>query len=272
MSDWMTAARAVLPALFLVAAASARGETDASFRLSAGLEDLPAYFPAYLANGYISTLSAPRGTEGTRAYLVAFMDYAAGDISRPAAVPGWTEIDFSCGAAGSGQAWLNTAPLNARHFRDYRQTLDLHEATLTTSYRYLDGRRETALEVTTLVSQSSPHLAASRLRITPDYDGVVRLSFALTLWAPHAPRFPLAQMSGPEMEEAVAANGLSLEPRAPATPDREAVWYPGYTEVRASEGDGGSLSLRLGRPGPPGPPHAVGGPVAPAAGASAGTP
>lgn len=238
-------ARAVLHALFLVAAASARGETDASFRLSVGLEDLPAYFPAYLANGYISTLSAPRGTEAARAYVVALMDYAAGDISRPAAVPGWTEIDFSSSAAGAGQAWLNKAPLNERHFKDYRQTLDLHEATLTTSYRYLDRRRETAVEVTTLVSQSSSHLAASRLRITPDYDGVVRLSFALTLWAPHAPRFPLAQMSGPEMEEAVAANGLSLEPRAPATADREAVWYPGYTEVRASEGDGGSLSLWL---------------------------
>jgi hypothetical protein len=238
-------ARTVLYALFLVAAASARGETDASFRLSAGLEDLPGYFPAYLANGYLSTLSAPRGTEATRAYVVALMDYAAGDISRPAAVPGWTEIDFSSSAAGAGQAWLNKAPLNERHFKDYRQTLDLHEATLTTSYRYLDHGRETAVEVTTLVSEASPHLAASRLRITPDYDGVVQLSFALTLWAPHAPRFPLAQMSGPEMEEAVAANGLSLEPRAPATPDREAVWYPGYTEVRASEGDGGSLSLWL---------------------------
>ena len=241
----MSRISAVLYTLLLVAAASARAETDASFRMSAGLEDLPAYFPAYLANGYLSTLSAPRGTEATRAYLVAFMDYAADDVSRPAAVPGWTEIDFSSSPAGAGQAWLNRAPLNERHFRDYRQTLDLHEATLTTSYRYLDGRRETAVEVTTLVSQSSPHLAASRLRITPDYDGVVRLSFALTLWAPHAPRFPLAQMSGPEMEEAVAANGLSLEPRAPATPDREAVWYPGYTEVRAGEGDGGSLSLWL---------------------------
>src|SRR6266850_1949496 len=237
-----TPARAVLYALSLVAAASARGETDASFRLSAGLEDLPGYFPAYLANGYISTLSAPRGTEATRAYLVGLMDYAAGDISRPAAVPGWTEIDFSAGPAGAGQAWLNRAPLNERHFRDYRQTLDLHEATLTTSYRYLDRGRDTAVEVTTLVSQASPHLAASRLRITPDYDGVVQLSFTLTLWAPHAPRFPLAQMSGPEMEEAVAANGLSLEPRAPATSDREALWYPGYTEVRASEGDGGSRS------------------------------
>src|SRR5438046_9122605 len=124
MSDWMTAARAVLPALFLVATAGARGETDASCRLSAGLEDLPAYFPAYLANGYISALSAPRGTEATRAYLVAFMDYAAGDISRPAAVPGWTEIDFSSSPTGAGQAWMNRAPLNERDFRAYRQTLD----------------------------------------------------------------------------------------------------------------------------------------------------
>src|SRR5258708_36217119 len=111
---WVTAARAWSQALCLVAAASARGETDASFRLSAGLEDLPAYFPAYLANGYISTLSEPRGTEATRAYLVGFMDYAAGDISRPAAVPGWTEIDFSAGPAGPGQAWLSRAPLNER--------------------------------------------------------------------------------------------------------------------------------------------------------------
>jgi hypothetical protein len=244
MSD-NQAARALLPALLLVAAASARGESDASFRLSAGLEDLPGYFPAYLANGYLSTLSGPRGTEATRAYVVALMDYAAGDISRPAAVPGWTEIDFSSSAAGAGQAWLNKAPLNERHFRDYRQTLDLHGAMLTTSYRYLDRGRETAVEVTTLVSEASPHLGASRFRITPDYDGVVQLSFALTLWSPHAPRFALGQMTGPEMEEAVAANGLALEPRAPATSDREALWYPGYTEVRASEGDGGSLSLWL---------------------------
>ena len=240
-----TAARAVLCALSLFAAATARGETDASFRLSAGLTDLPAYFPAYLGNGYVSTLSAPRGTETTPAYLVAFMDYARGDISRPAAVPGWTEIDFSSNPAGPDQAWLNKAPLNEQHFKGYRQTLDLRDATLTTSYHYRGRGRETAVEVTTLVSQASPHLAATRFKVTPDYDGAVQLSFALMLWAQHAPRFPLAQMSGPEMEEAVAANGLSLEPQAPATAARAAVWYPGYTEVRASEGDTGSLSLWL---------------------------
>src|SRR5205807_220575 len=122
---------------------------------------------------------APRGTEATRAYLVAFMDYTAGDISRPAAAPGWTAIDFSPSPAGPGQQSLNRAPLNEGRFKDYRQTLDLHDATLTTSYRYLDHGRATGVEVTTLVSQASPHLAATRLTITPDYDGVVQLSFPL---------------------------------------------------------------------------------------------
>jgi hypothetical protein len=73
----------------------------------------------------------------------------------------------------------------------------------------------------------------------------VQLSFALMLWAQHEPRFPLGQMSGPEMEQAVAASGLSLEALAPATPDREAIWYPGYTEILAGEGDSGTLSLWL---------------------------
>ncbi len=238
-------ANVLMYALFVLAAASARGETDASFLLQAGLADLPSYFPGYLGNGYLAALTAPRGTEATPAYMVAFMDYTAGDMSRPAQVPGWPEVDFSSSAPGQGQAWLNRARLDERHFADYRQTLNLHEATLTTHYRYLDGGRATEVEVTTLVSEASPHLAATRLTITPDYDGVVHLSFPLLLWANHAPRFPLAQMTGPEMEEAVAAYGLTLEPRPPATADREAVWYPGYTEVRSSDGDTSSLSMWL---------------------------
>lgn len=238
------AARFAVAALCLLASAGA-GAGDASFQLSAGFEDLQRYFPAYLANGYLASLSAPRGTEPTPAYVVGLMDYKGGDMSRPAAIPGWSEVDFSPNAGGPGQVWLNRAPLNERHFKDYRQTLDLREATLSTSYRYLERGRETQIAVTTLASQASQHLAATRVVITPDYDGVVQLSFAFTLWAEHQPRFPLAQMSGPEMEEALAANGLSLEPRAPADADRVAVWYPGYTEVRASDGDAASLSIWL---------------------------
>jgi protein-glucosylgalactosylhydroxylysine glucosidase len=240
------AGSAIVWMLLLAAAASARGAgTDPSFLLRAGLADLPGYFPGYLGNGYLATLTAPRGTETAPAYMVAFMDYTAGDMSRPAQVPGWTEVDFSSSPPGSGLAWLNRARLDERHFAGYSQTLDLHTATLTTSYRYRDRGRDTAVEVTTLVSEAAPHLAATRFTITPDYDGVVHLSFPLILWADHAPRFPLAEMTGPEVEEAVEANGLTLEPRPPATPDREAVWYPGCTEIRSFEGDTASLSLWL---------------------------
>src|SRR5215469_6885849 len=238
------AARTLACALILLATV-ARAANDPSFELSAAFSDLPTYFPGYLGNGYLSTLTAPRGTEPTRAYLVGLMDYAAGDMSRPAAIPGWTEIDFNPGAAGERYAWLNRTPLSERHFSEYRQTLDLRAATLTTRYQYLDLGRTTAIEVRTLVSESAPHLGATQLKVTPDYDGTVQLSFALLLWAQHAPRFPLAQMSGPEIEEAVAAQGLSLEPQPPAMPDRAAVWYPGYTKVRSSEGDSGSLALWL---------------------------
>ncbi len=241
-----TIARAACRALLLLAAAAgARAETDASFLLSASAADLPRYFPTYLANGYFSTLSSPRGTQVARSYVAGLMDYTPGDISRPASVPGWTEIDFNPGPPGGGQDWLNRVPMSERRFRDYRQTLDLHAGVLTSSYHYFDRGRETAIEATTFISEAAPHLAASRIRITPDYDGVVQLSFPLMLWAEHAPRFPLAQMTGPEMEEAVAAYGLTLEPQPPATPDRASVWYPGYVQVLTAEGDSRALTLWL---------------------------
>jgi trehalose/maltose hydrolase-like predicted phosphorylase len=233
----------LLAALCLLAS-GACGAADDSFRLNADLADLPTYFPAYLGNGYLSSLSAPRGTEATRAYVIGLMDYKSGDMARPASIPGWSEIDFSPNAGGPGQVWLNRAAPQ-RHFRDYHQTLDLHAATLTTSYRYGDHGRETQIEVTSFTSEAAPHLAATRIAITPDYDGRVELSFAFTLWSEYAPRFPLGQMAGPEMEEALAAAGLSLEPRPPADSDRTAVWYPGYTAVHADDGDTGSLSLWL---------------------------
>lgn len=235
--------RALLVALCLLASGVC-GAADDSFRLSADLADLPSYFPAYLGNGYLSSLSAPRGTEATRAYVIGLMDYKTGDMARPAAIPGWSEIDFSPNAGAPGQVWLNRAAPE-RHFRDYHQTLDLRAATLTTTYRYGEHGRETQIEVTSFASEAAPHLAATRIAITPDYDGRVELSFAFTLWSEYAPRFPLGQMSGPEMEEALAAAGLSLGPRPPADSDRTAVWYPGYTAVHANDGDTGSLSFWL---------------------------
>ena len=65
----------VLPWLAL-AAGSALAGSDSRFSLGASAADFDSYFPSYLANGYFSTMTAPRGTEGNLAYMVAFMDYA----------------------------------------------------------------------------------------------------------------------------------------------------------------------------------------------------
>jgi trehalose/maltose hydrolase-like predicted phosphorylase len=230
--------------LLFIAAAPVFAAED-TFNLSASAADFANYFPSYLANGYFSTMTAPRGTEGNLAYMVAFMDYAKDDESRPAAIPGWSEIDYSTGDSAAGHFWMNQVPINPALFKDYRQTLNMKEATLTTSYRYIDHARSTAVKVTTFVNQTSPHLAATQISLTPDFDGVAELSFALNLWAPHQPRLPLAKLTGEEMQEAVAANNLQLVAIPPATPDRAAVWYHGDTHVLAADGDVKRLTLSL---------------------------
>ena len=229
-------------ALSLVSPACA---TDPSFLLTATARDFPNYFPTQLGNGYVATLSAPRGTEDNLAYMVAFMDYAKGDISRPAAVPGWSGIDYSTGTSAAGHFWLNQVALDPAVFGDYRQVLDLHDGTLTTRYRYGDHGRATRIEVVSLISQASPHLAGTQLSITPEFDGEVELSFPLALWAPHQPRFDLGRLTGEQMQEAVAANNSTLKAIPPATPDRAPLWYHGDTHVLDAHGDAKALTLSL---------------------------
>jgi trehalose/maltose hydrolase-like predicted phosphorylase len=219
--------------------------TDASFLLTATEKDLANYFPGQLGNGFFSTLTSPRGTEGSLSYMISFMDYAKGDVSRPAAIPGWTGIDYSTGPSHAGQFWLNQVDMDGARFRDYHQVLDMHDGTLTTRYRYLDGRKATDIQVVSLVSQASPHLAASQFSITPDFDGEVQLSFALDLWAPHQPRFALGEIDGPQMQEAVAAHNLKLKAVPPDVPDRAPLWYHGDTHVLAADGDTKALTLWL---------------------------
>ncbi len=224
-----------------------RGQADPTFLLTATGEDLPTYFPSYLANGYLSTMTSPRGTESNLAYLVAFMDYAQDDIARPAAIPGWSGINYSTGASSAGQFWLNDVKLGPRAFQDYRQTLNMREATLSTSYRFTDASaRSTDVRVVTFASQSSPHLGVTRISITPDFTGTVQLSFPFSIWAPHQPRFPIRTMTGDEMLAAVAANNMTvLEPVNHATPDRAPVWYHGDTHILRRGGEQRDLTLWL---------------------------
>jgi hypothetical protein len=220
---------------------------DSSFVFSAGMQDLANYFPTYLANGYFSVMSGPRGTEATPGYLAAFMDHTPGDVARPAAVPGWTGIDYSTGRSTAGESWMNTVRLDAAHFRDYAQTLDTYDATLTTAYRYVDDAgRQTDVGVTTLVSEAAPHLAATRLHLTPGFTGTIELRFLLTLWAAHQPRFAMARLDGSELTSALTANHLSmLEPVNSHTADRAPIWYDGDIRIGTRSCDRRALACSL---------------------------
>ena len=239
----MRVRRTCLAALLLGAATFAPpmlAKGDPSFVLTGTAEHFGSYFPSYLANGYFSTLTAPRGTEPTRGYMVATMDYAKDDIARPAAIPGWNEIDYN-----PGGGWLNATRLGKEIFTDYAQTLDMYDATLSTSYRFVYANKSTDVQVTTFVSQDAHHLAATRLTITPQFDGSVQLTFPIRLWSAYQPRFPIGKMTGDEMIAAVIASGQTLDNKPIPTPDRAAVWYPGVVRIQSTGGDTKTLTLWL---------------------------
>ncbi|GLQ93124.1 glycosyl hydrolase family 95 catalytic domain-containing protein [Dyella acidisoli] len=239
----MSFRRLGLSGLFLAAFAAvsnAYGATDPSFQLTASSDNFGNYFPSYLANGYFSTMTSPRGTEPARAYMVAFMDYDKRDASRPAAIPGWSEIDYN-----PGGGWINSTRLDKKIFADYSQTLDMHDGTLTTRYRFDYANKSTDVKVTTFVSQADNHLAATQFSITPHFDGSIELTFPIRLWSEYQPRLPIGSMTGDQMIAAVIASGQNLDSKPVPTPDRAAVWYPGYTEVLSSDGDTKTLTLWL---------------------------
>jgi trehalose/maltose hydrolase-like predicted phosphorylase len=210
------------------AAASAHG--DSSFELTATEKDFNLYFPAYLANGFFTTSTSLRGTDATLSFMVGVMDYTRDDVSRPAALPSWAEIDYSDGAG-----WLNSAPVAAANFRDYRQTLHLYDGDLTTNYVYSSGAHSTRVEVTTFVSEDATHLGVTRLSLTPDFDGTIRLRFTLRPRPAPVHRFPLARMTGEELEKSIADVGEKLGPTDP-TGGRAFYWHPGYVAIQSFGG------------------------------------
>jgi protein-glucosylgalactosylhydroxylysine glucosidase len=232
--------RTLCLASLALACAPAFADTDPSFLLTGTSKDFGTYFPSYLANGYFSTMTTLRGTDPAPGYMVAFMDYAKDDIARPAAIPGWSEIDYN-----PGGGWLNQTPVTANIFTDYAQTLNMHDGTLSTSYRFVFANKSTDVKITTFVSQAANHLAATQLSITPQFDGKVQMTFPIRLWSEHAPRFPIGKMSGDEMIAAVIASGQTLDNKPIPMSDRDAVWYHGVTNIVSNDGDAKDLTLWL---------------------------
>jgi trehalose/maltose hydrolase-like predicted phosphorylase len=210
-----------------VPAAGARAVAD-TFTLTATQANFAQYYPTYLANGYWSVASSLLGTSSTVAHMVGIMDYGPDDVSRPAAIPSWNEIDYF-----DGGAWLNGGTVGAQTHADYRQTLDMHDGVLRTGYRWIDGERTTHVSVICFISERSPHLGVVSLELKPHFSGLVRLRFTLQS-PPPPPRLPLARMSA---EQFSAIAKATHRDDLASGGHRDAIWYPGHVEVADSGGD-----------------------------------
>jgi protein-glucosylgalactosylhydroxylysine glucosidase len=230
---------------------------DSSFEFTATQKDFKLYFPAYLANGFFTTTTSLRGTDPAPSYMVALMDYTPSDVSRPAAIPSWAEIDYF-----DGSSWLNQSPVTPVGFQNYRQTLNMFDGRLETRYTWVDGSRSSLIEVSTFVSEAAPHLAATSLTLTPGFNGTVRLRFTLRPRPGPRYRLAMAKLDSTGLEKAVAAVRSKLvltDPTAPersqgegtsgpvvespTAPDRAAIWYPGELQIQTFGGDEGQALI-----------------------------
>jgi trehalose/maltose hydrolase-like predicted phosphorylase len=208
--------------------ATARRASTDSFTLTATQDNFAQYYPTYLANGYWSVASSLLGTAPTVAHMVGIMDYDADDVSRPAAIPSWNEIDYF-----DGGAWLNGGAVGAQTHAGYRQVLNMRDGVLHTQYRWIDGARATDVSVIGFVSEHSPHLGVVSLELVPHFSGRVRLRF--TLQSPPLPkRLPLARMNA---EQFGAIAKATHQADLGSGGHRDAIWYPGHVEVTDSGGD-----------------------------------
>jgi trehalose/maltose hydrolase-like predicted phosphorylase len=205
--------------------ANAPSPSTDSFELSATARDIDHYYPTYLANGYFSMASSLLGTGPTPAQMIGVMDYTADDVSRPAAIPSWNEIDYF-----DGSAWLNASKVSAASHTDYHQTLAMRDGLLTTRYGWHDGGRNTDIAVTSFVSQSASHFAVVTLALTPRFSGTIRLRFTLRL-PPPPPRLPLAAM---DAQQFTAASNATSRPDLASGGNRNAIWYAGQVGITAS--------------------------------------
>src|ERR1051325_4987370 len=172
--------------------------------------------PAFLGNGAFSLVGTPLGTTPSLSFAAGVYDHAPGDVPRIAALPAWSEIDVS-----DGDGWLNETRPDTSALQNYRQTLDLYDGTLSTSYEWVHGAKRTIVEVTAFVSRADANLAVIRLPRVPQYAGRVPLRSPLGEWPPPR-RLALARRERSEPQWTL-----------------DSVWYPGHLVANARD----SLSI-----------------------------
>lgn len=197
----------ILCAGLAVAAESTSRAEDAGFQLEA-FSPQP-YTPAYLGNGVMGLETTPLATAPGRCFLAGVYDETPGDVPRIASAPAWNEVDVY-----NGSHWLNAAPPLPR-VENYRQTLDMYDGVLRTSYVWVQDSRRISLHIEQFVSRNSAHSAAVRVVLTPEFAGELKVRLPIRNWPPPH-RYALAQIA-------------KLD--AAAQKDQWLIWYPGHLEI-----------------------------------------
>ena len=153
--------------------------------------------------------TSTRGTIGTEGFVNGVYEHALDDVVRIAAIPAWNETDVN-----SGGAWLNAVPVGG--LTGFRQTLDMYDGVLTTSYDWREHGRTVHIKVETFVSRADAEIGAVRVEVTPASDGELRLRMPLRVFPPPH-RYPLGRLEKLEGE---------------AAKNQQAIWYPGHMAAR----------------------------------------
>src|SRR5205823_9809074 len=132
-----------------------------------------------LGHGRLSPAGGPLGTPASLSSAAGVYEHAPGEVPRSAALAAGNELDVA-----DGGGWLNDTRPDTSALEGYRQTLDLYDGTLSTSYEWVHGAKRTAVEVTAFVSRDEVNLAVIRLRLVPQYAGRVAVRFPLRDWPP----------------------------------------------------------------------------------------
>lgn len=192
---------------------------------------LAPYTASYLGNGLMGCETAPLGTTPTRCFLAGVYDHTAGDVPRIASIAAWNEMDLF-----NGERWLNAGGALPK-LESYRQTLDMYDGTLHSTYRWRERHRALQITAEEFVSRADAHLAAVRFTIVPEFAGTVRVKLPLRNWPPPR-RYGLERMQ--KLDDAAQKNPWLI-------------WYPGHltvSNVQASASAGqGLLSLAARSPG-----------------------
>ena len=185
---------------------------DSTFLLST---DNPHRSPSpFIGNGRLGVVITPLGIDPSPSYRAGLYEEAPGDIPRIVAIPAWNAIGVF-----DGNRWIEMRHPPDTTLRSYRQLVDMRTGVARTSYAWLNGSRSTSVRVETFVSRADPTLTATRLELTPQHAGRMRVRFALIGWPPPR-RLALAR----------------LERADPAWKPAD-VWYPGHVVVRSREAD-----------------------------------